>query len=113
MSMVKMVEPLLNTDAMEDMRAARTAAQITPISGDGMTDIINAGKAVLGSARTASLMTLLIMPGTSMMKGRSSLSMQASRIPPCTRRQSELKSSNVAISPGCGASRERTTRAAR
>jgi hypothetical protein len=82
MSMVKMVAPLLNTDAIEDMRAASTAAHIIPINGDGMTETTKDGNAVLGSARTLSLKTLLIMPGTSMMKGSSSFNAQARRMPP-------------------------------
>ena len=59
MSMVNIVEALLKTEAMEDIRAARTAAHMTPIRGEGMTDMTKEGKAVLGSARTESIMTLL------------------------------------------------------
>jgi hypothetical protein len=63
------------------MSAARTAAQITPINGDGTTAMIKAGNAVLGSDLTLSLRTLLMIPGTTMMNGSNNFSMQAARMP--------------------------------
>ncbi len=60
MSIVNIVEPLLKTEAMEDMSAASTAAHMMPMRGEGMTERTRAGKAVLGSDRTVSIMTLMM-----------------------------------------------------